>query len=59
MFQQNLLKLESQQEEIESKYASLAFTVPNLIHESVPIGPDDTANKEMRKWGRFHSLILR
>ncbi|ABX13407.1 serine--tRNA ligase [Nitrosopumilus maritimus] len=48
-----LAKLESQQEEIESKYAKLAFTVPNLVHESVPVGPDDTANKEMRKWGEI------
>ncbi|WP_428325371.1 serine--tRNA ligase [Nitrosopumilus sp.] len=46
-----LAKLESQQEEIENKYAKLAFTIPNLVHESVPVGPDDTANKEMRKWG--------
>ena len=48
-----LAKLESQQQEIESKYAKLAFTVPNLVHESVPVGPDDTANKEMRKWGEI------
>ena len=46
-------KLESQQEEIESKYAKLAFTIPNLVHESVPVGPDDTANKEVRKWGEI------
>ncbi|RMW37678.1 MAG: serine--tRNA ligase [Nitrosopumilus sp.] len=48
-----LAKLESQQEEIESKYAKLAFTIPNLVHDSVPVGPDDTANKEMRKWGEI------
>lgn len=48
-----LAKLESQQEEIESKYAKLAFTIPNLVHNSVPVGPDDTANKEMRKWGEI------
>jgi len=48
-----LAKLESQQEEIESKYAKLAFTIPNLVHESVPVGADDTANKEMRKWGEI------
>ena len=48
-----LAKLESQQEEIESKYARLAFTIPNLVHESVPVGPDDTANKEIRKWGEI------
>ncbi len=48
-----LAKLESQQEGIENKYSKLAFTVPNLVHESVPVGADETANKEMRKWGEI------
>ena len=47
----DLAKLEGEQEQIEKKYASLAFTIPNLIHESVPIGPDESANKEIKKWG--------
>ena len=46
-----LTKLEGEQKQVERKYSSLAFTVPNLIHESVPIGPDESANKEIRKWG--------
>ena len=49
----DLAKLESEQEQIEKKYASLAFTIPNLIHESVPIGPDESANKEIKKWGNL------
>ena len=48
-----LEKLESEQNKIESQYAKLAFTIPNLIHESVPIGPDSTSNKEIRKWGKI------
>ncbi|WP_428325811.1 serine--tRNA ligase [Nitrosopumilus sp.] len=48
-----LAKLESEQEEIENKYSKLAFTIPNLVHDSVPVGPDETANKEMRKWGQI------
>ena len=48
-----LAKLESDQEGIENKYSKLAFTVPNLVHESVPVGADETANKEMRKWGEI------
>ena len=48
-----LTKLESEQEEIEKKYLKLASTIPNLVHESVPIGPDDGANKEIRKWGNI------
>ena len=50
---EELSKLESTQEEVEEKYSKLVLTIPNLIHESVPIGPDDTANKEMRKWGEI------
>ena len=46
-----LSDLESSQEEIEKKYMKLALTIPNLVHQSVPIGKDDSANKEIKKWG--------
>jgi len=48
-----LAKLESEQETIENKYSRLALTIPNLVHESVPIGVDENANKEIRKWGNI------
>ncbi len=48
---QELEKFEKDQKEVEDNYAKLAFTIPNLIHESVPIGADATSNKEIRKWG--------
>jgi len=48
-----LTKLELEQEEVEKKYLKLASTIPNLVHESVPIGPDDSANKEIKKWGNI------
>ncbi len=46
-----LAKLELEQETIENTYSRLALTIPNLVHKSVPIGVDETANKEIRKWG--------
>jgi seryl-tRNA synthetase len=46
-----LIKLETEQNEIENNYSKLAFSIPNLIHKTVPVGPDETANKEIRKWG--------
>jgi seryl-tRNA synthetase len=46
-----LAKLELLQSEIDKKYSNLALTIPNLIHESVPIGKDETANIEIKKWG--------
>ena len=48
-----LTKLDSEQEEIEKKYLKLASTIPNVVHESVPIGPNDSANKEIKKWGNI------
>jgi len=49
----DLIKLELEQEDIENKYLKLASTIPNLVHESVPIGVDDSANKEIKKWGNI------
>ncbi len=51
-----LSKLESEQEGIENTYAKLALSIPNLVHESVPVGPDESANKEVRKWGEIPSF---
>ncbi len=48
-----LTKLESEQETIENTYSKLALTIPNLVHKSVPIGVDENANKEIRKWGNI------
>jgi len=48
-----LTKFESEQENIERKYLKLASTIPNLVDESVPIGPDESANKEIKKWGNI------
>jgi len=48
---QELETLESTQNKTELDYSKLALTIPNFIHESVPIGQDETANKEIRKWG--------
>ena len=48
---QELAKLEEIQHRTEADYEKLAFTLPNLLHESVPIGHDDSANKEIFKWG--------
>ena len=48
-----LAKLEAGQEDIDNTYSKLALTIPNLIHESVPIGADEGANKEIKKWGNI------
>ena len=47
----DLRKLEETQIKVEENFTKLSLTLPNMVHESVPIGKDDTANKEIRKWG--------
>ena len=50
---EQLSKLEVEQNNIEKKYLKLATSIPNLIHESVPIGEDEESNKEIKKWGNI------
>jgi len=52
----DLSKFESEQENIEKTYSRLALTIPNLVDESVPIGADENANKEIRKCGTIPSF---
>ena len=46
-------ELEESQKNTELSYTNLAFSIPNMIHKSVPIGPDESANVEVRKWGEI------
>lgn len=48
-----LQKLEEMQTRTEDSYKNLSLTLPNLIDESVPNGKDETANKEIKKWGEI------
>ena len=50
---ENLQKLEEGQIKTEENFTKLSLTLPNMIHESVPIGKDETANKEIKKWGNI------
>ena len=50
---ENLQKLEETQIKAEESYQKLSLTLPNMIHESVPTGKDETANKEIKKWGNI------
>ena len=37
--------------ELDAQQRELALTIPNIPHESVPIGKDDSENVEIRRWG--------
>ena len=44
-----LAKMEEVQNETENEYEKILYSIPNILHESVPIGPDDSANQEIFK----------
>jgi seryl-tRNA synthetase len=39
-------------EQIQPEMQALLLAVPNLPHESVPVGADEHANREVRQWGK-------
>jgi seryl-tRNA synthetase len=43
--------LEKETSEIETSLDALALRLPNLPHESVPVGKDESANQVVRTWG--------
>lgn len=42
---------EAKQKDLEDKMFNLALYIPNVPHESVPVGKDETENVEIRRWG--------
>ena len=48
---ESLVENEKLEEEYSSKIKELMMKIPNMIHESVPIGKDDSQNVEVQKYG--------
>jgi seryl-tRNA synthetase len=48
---ERITKLDGAREEAEARMRELLSTLPNIPHESVPVGPDETANMEVRRFG--------
>ncbi len=44
-------ELDSQVKEIEEKINKLLLEIPNIPHQSVPLGEDEKDNIEIRRWG--------
>lgn len=48
---ERLAALESQEGELEEKLRSVMLRIPQMIDDSVPIGPDDSHNMEVQRFG--------
>ena len=48
--------LELTQKQVEKDFETLAYSIPNMLHESVPIGNDDSSNIVIREWGQIRKF---
>src|SRR6266851_3377968 len=48
---ERIAELDQKREQSETRMRELLSTLPNIPHESVPVGVDQAANVEVRRWG--------
>jgi seryl-tRNA synthetase len=48
---ERIAALDDLREQSEKRMHELLSTLPNIPHQSVPVGADETANVEIRRWG--------
>ncbi len=53
---ENIENYEEKLNLLESQLRDLMLRIPNLPHESVPIGKDESENVEVRKWGKLRDF---
>ena len=50
---EELKKIEEELRGVEEEFTALMLTVPNVPHETVPVGRDEKDNVEIKKWGKL------
>ncbi len=48
---QKIKEIEEEMGNVEEKIRYYQMRIPNILHETVPYGKDDTENVEIKKWG--------
>ena len=51
LLKEQIVDASRQRDDAERRMQELLATVPNVPHESVPVGRDESANREVRQWG--------
>lgn len=50
---EEIKELDAQLKEVEDKFDYMMMRLPNIPHESVPVGETEDDNQEVRKWGEI------
>lgn len=48
---EKISQLDKQLREVQDELHDILLRIPNMCHESVPVGKDDSDNPEVRRWG--------
>lgn len=51
-------RLTAEVEKLKSEVDSHLVRIPNVLHDSVPVGKDETENKTLRKFGEIKKLLF-
>lgn len=47
----DIKRIDKELEEVEEQFQEIADGLPNLPHDSLPVGADEDSNEEVRRWG--------
>ncbi|MGM5481327.1 MAG: serine--tRNA ligase [Nanobdellota archaeon] len=53
---QQIKDIEAKAETLHAEVRELQYQIPNIMHEDVPIGEDDSENVELKRWGEPKSF---
>jgi len=53
---EQIASIDTERDELEEGIQNDLISLPNLAHESVPVGPDESANRVDRTWGEPHDF---
>jgi len=48
---EEIANLEKKAQELQARVREILMSLPNILHESVPVGPDESGNVTVRTWG--------
>jgi seryl-tRNA synthetase len=52
-------QLELETQELEKRVTGILLQLPNILHETVPLGADESGNVEVKKWGKAKAFSFR
>ncbi len=53
---EGLAEAETELQQVQAALREIELSLPNLLHESVPDGKDENANRELKVWGEARSM---